>query len=190
MFSCLTATILDNTQNFIVRDPNDTQTTPFNYGSGHINPLAALDPGLVYDYDSNDIIDFLCSNGASPAQLKNLTGQLVYCRNSSKLSYNLNYPSIGVFKMNGSSSVHRTVTYVGKGPTVYSAKLDHPSGIDVVLTPNELKFTKAGEKMSFIVDFTTYKSTNESFVFGALTWTNGIHRVRSPIAINLLSAEE
>lgn len=55
-------------------------TTPFDYRSGHINLAAAFNPGLIYDFNSNDIINFLCSNGATPAQLKNLTGELVQCK--------------------------------------------------------------------------------------------------------------
>ena len=115
------ATVLDNTRRLIGREPNGIETTPFDYGSGHINPTAALKPGLIYDFDSSDIINFLCSTGANPGQLKNLTGHLTYCQNTPLPSYNLNYPSIGVSNMNGSLSVHRTVTYYGRGQTVYAA---------------------------------------------------------------------
>lgn len=187
MFLFLTATVLDNSQNIIGRIPNATQTTPFDYGSGHINPVAAIDPGLIYDFDFNDAVDFLCSNNASSGQLKNLTGEQVYCKNPPKFSYDLNYPSIGVFKMNGSLSLYRKVTYVGKGPSIYSAKVDYPSGVNVSVIPNELKFSKTGEEISFRIDFTPYKSSNGSFVFGAMTWSNGMHRVRSPISLNVLS---
>ncbi|KAM7522513.1 hypothetical protein LguiA_012415 [Lonicera macranthoides] len=182
-----TATIVDNTQNIIRRDPNGAPTTSFDYGSGHINPVAAMDPGLIYDFDSYDIINFLCSIGASTAQLKNLTNELVSCTSPPIPSYDFNYPSIGVSNMNGNLSVQRTVTYYGKGPTVYFANVEYPSGVNVSITPNELKFRTSGEKMSFRIDFTPYESTNGSFVFGTLTWRNGIHRVRSPIALNVLS---
>ncbi|KAH0996829.1 hypothetical protein GBA52_020693 [Prunus armeniaca] len=183
-----TATVLDNSRSTIGRDPNGTPTTPFDYGSGHINPAAAIDPGLVYDFDSHDIINFLCSTGASPLQLKNLTGSLVYCQKSPTPSYNFNYPSIGVSKMNGRVSVHRTVTYYGKGSTVYVANVDYPAGVNVTVAPSKLKFTKTGEKMSFRVDFAAFKNSNGSFVFGALTWSNGIQKVRSPIGLNVISA--
>ncbi|KAK3016729.1 hypothetical protein RJ639_006707 [Escallonia herrerae] len=182
-----TATVQDNAQNFIGRDPSGALATPFDYGSGHINPVAAVNPGLVYDYDSNDIIDLLCSTGASPAQLKNLTNNLVYCKKHPRPPYDFNYPSIGVSNMNGNLSVHRTVTYYGEGYTTYYAKLDYPDGVNVSVTPHELKFRKAGEKVSFRVDFAPYKSSNGSFVFGALTWSNGIHRIRSPIGLNIVS---
>ncbi|KAL0390003.1 UNVERIFIED_CONTAM: Subtilisin-like protease SBT3.9 [Sesamum calycinum] len=182
-----TATIHDNTKNFIRRHPNGTQTSPFDYGSGHINPVAAIDPGLVYDFDTSDIIDFLCSTGATPAQLKNLTGEVMYCRKNPKSSYDFNYPSIGVSNLRGSISVNRTVTYYGEGPAVFKAEVDHPAGVNVSVTPNELRFEKIGDKMSFVIGFTPYKASNGDFVFGALTWTDGVHIVRSPIGLNILS---
>ncbi|KAI3450700.1 hypothetical protein Pfo_007365 [Paulownia fortunei] len=182
-----TATIQDNTKSFIRRHPNGTQTSPFDYGSGHVNPAAAIDPGLIYDFDTSDIIDFLCSTGASPAQLKNLTGEITYCRNSPTSSHDFNYPSIGVSNLRENISVHRTVTYYGEGPAVYKAEVDYPAGVNVSVTPNELKFEKMGDKMSFRINFTPYKTSNGDFVFGALTWTDGIHVVRSPIGLNIHS---
>ncbi|KAF4388782.1 hypothetical protein G4B88_019059 [Cannabis sativa] len=180
-----TATVLDNTKRLIGRDPNGIQATPFDHGSGHINPVAAIDPGLIYDFNSRDIIDFLCSTGASPSQLKNLTGHIIYCQNPPIPSYNFNYPSIGVSSLNGSLSLYRTVTYHGNGSTVYVPCVDSPTGVNVVVYPTKLKFTNAGEKKTFKVKLTPMASSNGSFVFGALTWSNGIHNVRSPIALNI-----
>lgn len=178
---------MDNTHGLIGRDPNGTQTTPFDYGSGHINPVAALNPGVVYDFNSQDVLNFLCSIGASPAQLKNLTGELIVCQKSPPASYNFNYPSIGVSNLNGSLSVYRTVTYYGKEPTVYVASVEDPAGVKVTVTPAELKFTRTGEKITFRIDFKPFKNSNGNFVFGALIWNNSIHRVRSPIGLNVLS---
>ncbi|KAK9126419.1 hypothetical protein Scep_015265 [Stephania cephalantha] len=182
-----TATELDNTGSTIVKDPFGSPTTPFDYGSGHINPVAALDPGLVYDFDSNDVIDFLCSNGVGSGELRNLKGERLACKKDPTTSYNLNYPSIGVSNVNGSVSVVRTVTYYGKGPTVYVANVEKPVGVNVTVTPYKLKFYNAGEKQSFKVDFLPYKASNGSFVFGSITWSNGVNRVRSPIGLNVIS---
>ncbi|KAL0344916.1 UNVERIFIED_CONTAM: Subtilisin-like protease SBT2.6 [Sesamum radiatum] len=35
--------------------------TPFDYGSGHVNPRAALDPGLIFDAGYEDYLGFLCT---------------------------------------------------------------------------------------------------------------------------------
>ncbi|XP_048140303.1 subtilisin-like serine-protease S [Rhodamnia argentea] len=175
------------TGNPIRRHPNGTQASPFDYGSGHINPVAALNPGLIYDFHSNDVINFLCSTGASPTQLKNLTGDLISCKNPPTSSYDFNYPSIGVSNMKGNMSVHRTVTYHGQGPTVYTAVINYPPGVRVAVYPAQLRFTQAGQKMSFRIDFSPYKNSNGSFVFGSLTWSNGVHIVRSPIGLNVIS---
>ncbi|XP_058087484.1 subtilisin-like serine-protease S [Magnolia sinica] len=182
-----TATLIDNTGNTIVRQPNGAPTTPFDYGSGHMNPIAALNPGLVYDYDVDDMIDFLCSNGANPAQLRNITGEAIACKKMSMPSYNLNYPSIGIGSMNGSVSVYRTVTNYGSGRSVYVPKIENPTGVKVAVVPYKLKFNKTGEKLTYRVDFVPYKDSNGSFVFGAITWSDGRHVVRSPIALNVVS---
>ncbi|KAI3923725.1 hypothetical protein MKW98_011355 [Papaver atlanticum] len=183
-----TATVMDNSWRPIKKNPNGTRTTPFDYGSGHINPVAALDPGLVYDFGVSDIISFLCSTGASSAQIQNLTETpFVTCNNPPIPTYDLNYPSIGVAKMNGNVSVLRTATYYGNGPTVFKAAFKNPPGVRVVVEPHELKFQKSGEKMSFRVHFMPYKTSNGSFVFGSMTWSNGIHKVRSPIGVNVTS---
>ncbi|PNX65716.1 subtilisin-like protease-like protein, partial [Trifolium pratense] len=182
-----TATVLDNTNHLIGRDPNGTQTTPFDYGSGHINPLASLNPGLIYDFSSQDALNFLCSNGASPSQLKNITGELTQCQKYPTPSYNFNYPSIGVSNLNGSLSVYRTVTYYGQEPAVYVASVENPFGVNVTVTPVVLKFWKIGEKLTFRIDITPFVKSNGNFVFGALTWKNGRQRVRSPIGVNVVS---
>lgn len=177
---------MDNTKRLIGKNPNGTETTPFDYGSGHVNPVAALDPGLIYDFDSTDVINFLCSTGAGAPELKNLTGEPLSCPKTPTPSHDFNYPSIGVANMSGSLSVRRTVTYYGQGPTVFSSYIEYPAGVNLTVNPPQLMFSQAEEKLSFSIDFTPYQSTNGSFVFGSLTWSNGVHWVRSPIGLNIV----
>ncbi|KAK6936201.1 Peptidase S8 propeptide/proteinase inhibitor I9 [Dillenia turbinata] len=184
------ATVIDSTQNPLTRDPSGALATPFDYGAGHININASLNPGLIYDFDANDVIDFLCSNGATPAQLNNLTGQLMSCKPSTTPSYNFNYPSIGVSNMKRNLTVYRTVTYYGVGPTVYHLQINPPEGVGVMVTPQKLVFIKSGEKATYKIDFMPSKTSGGSFVFGSLTWSNGVHSVRSPIGLNVLSVQE
>ena len=35
----------------------------FGYGAGHINPLGAVHPGLIYDASEIDYVHFLCGQG-------------------------------------------------------------------------------------------------------------------------------
>ncbi|KAL4560791.1 hypothetical protein LXL04_032945 [Taraxacum kok-saghyz] len=179
-----TATTTDNTRNLIKND-DSTYATPFDYGSGHINPIAAANPGLIYDFDTDDLIRLLCSGGASVAQLKNLTATPIYCKKPSTASYNFNYPSIGVADLTGNLSVYRTVTYIGEGPGVFYSKVEI-AGVKASVYPNVLRFGKSGEKMTYRIDFVAYKISNGS-LFGSLTWMNNLHRVRSPIAVNGVS---
>ena len=37
----------------------------FAYGTGHINPTRAINPGLVYDVGEIDYLNFLCGQGYS-----------------------------------------------------------------------------------------------------------------------------
>ncbi|KAI3961002.1 hypothetical protein MKW92_048142 [Papaver armeniacum] len=180
-----TATVMDRTLKPILRDPFGSPTTPFDFGSGHVNPVAALDPGLIYDYGADDILNFLCGTGATRADIQNFTGSPFKCNPIP--SYDLNYPSIGVSNLNRSVSVLRTVTYYGSGPTVFKPFVESPAGVKVRVSPHKLKFKEAGEKMSFRVRFTPNMNSNGSFVFGSITWRDGKYHVRSPIGLNVTS---
>jgi len=187
-FPCVyAATLEDNTQGPILRSPNGTQSTPFDYGSGHLNTTAAVNPGLVYDFGPKDVIDFLCSNGATPADLKNITGEATKCTTPLIPSYNFNYPSIGVATVAGKMSVYRTVTNVHDGNWVYRASVENPEGVQVNVAPEKLEFYKVGEKKSFRIELVPSKVSNGNFVFGSITWSDGTHSVRSPIALNVIS---
>ncbi|KAI3738617.1 hypothetical protein L2E82_28654 [Cichorium intybus] len=179
-----TATITDNTGN-LIRTENSTNATPFDYGSGHIDPVAAINPGLIYDFNTNDLINYLCSSGASLPQLKNLTTTPV-CKNPPTAAYNFNYPSIGITNLTGNLSVYRTVTYIGEGPTVYYSKLEI-TGVKASVYPNVMRFGNSGENMTYRIDFEAYESSNGRFEFGSLTWANDLHMVRSPIAVSVVS---
>uniref|UniRef100_A0A2N9EIW9 Subtilisin-like protease fibronectin type-III domain-containing protein n=1 Tax=Fagus sylvatica TaxID=28930 RepID=A0A2N9EIW9_FAGSY len=57
-----TAKTRDNRRKRIM-DANNEKATPFVYGSGHMQPNRAMDPGLVYDITPEDYLNFLCARG-------------------------------------------------------------------------------------------------------------------------------
>ncbi|GKV04487.1 hypothetical protein SLEP1_g16642 [Rubroshorea leprosula] len=71
--------------------------TPFDYGAGHVDPVEALDPGLVYDNSVDDYLDFLCALGYSSTHIKRVTNRHFTCDSSKNYSLaDFNYPSISV----------------------------------------------------------------------------------------------
>ncbi len=179
------ATHLDNTGE-VIHNGSAITGTAFNYGAGQINPNAAADPGLVYEATAYDYSLFLCSLGYNTSDISIITGSQFVCPAQTPTTTDLNYPSIAISALNGKRIVTRTVTNVGPASSVYKSVIQAPSGIKVLITPNVLKFTKTGEKLTFNITFTASQVTG-GYVFGSYTWTDGSHDVRSPIAVQVVS---
>jgi hypothetical protein len=152
---------------------------PFDVGGGHIAPNPATDPGLVYDAGLYEYFGFLCgsTNAVSPATCDYLASLGIPFDAS-----DLNLASIGIAELAGFQTIVRTVTNVGPAAT-YNVTYDAPTGIGVAVTPNTLTLAN-GESATYYVTFTTLSSaTLNAWTFGSLTWSDGTHNVRSPIAI-------
>ncbi|KAF6143959.1 hypothetical protein GIB67_017567 [Kingdonia uniflora] len=68
-----TADITDNTNEPIIDTSFGTFGTPLDVGVGHVNPNKATDPGLVYDIEVEDYIDFMCGLNYTSQQIKVIT---------------------------------------------------------------------------------------------------------------------
>ncbi|XP_050935958.1 subtilisin-like protease SBT5.4 [Cucumis melo] len=155
--------------------------TPFAYGSGHINPTGAIDPGLVYDLSPNDYLEFLCASGYDEKTIRAFSDEPFKCPPASSV-LNLNYPSIGVQNLKGSVSVTRKLKNVGS-PGVYRAQILHPNGVVVSVKPRFLKFESVGEEKSFELTLAGVVP-KDRVGYGALIWSDGRHVVRSPIVVS------
>ncbi|XP_030486733.1 subtilisin-like protease SBT5.4 [Cannabis sativa] len=176
-----TARTRDNTVN-PMQEASKEKGTPFSYGGGHIRPNRAMDPGLVYDLRTEDYLDFLCASGYNQTQLKLFTQQPYRCpKNVSVL--NFNYPSITVPELSDSVTVTRRVKNVGSIGT-YSALVLEPVGVSVTVEPKSLVFRRRSEEKSFRVTLKNKGYHLKGYVFGKLTWSDGNHRVRSPIVVS------
>ncbi|XP_047047684.1 subtilisin-like protease SBT1.8 [Lolium rigidum] len=169
----------------------NSTATPWSFGSGHVDPVKALSPGLVYDTSIDDYVAFLCTvGGASPRQVQAITGAPnATCQRKLSSPGDLNYPSFsvvfGLRKSHTTVRYHRELTNVGTASSVYTVKVTGPPSIVVSVKPARLVFKKAGDKVRYTV---TFKSTAQGgpmdAAFGWLTWSSvdGEHDVRSPIS--------
>ncbi|EFJ05953.1 hypothetical protein SELMODRAFT_236650 [Selaginella moellendorffii] len=198
-----TALTEDNTRSPILTLPHGKVANAFDYGSGHVNPRRAANPGLVYDAGPGEFMAYLCSSGYDTKLLQKVTGDKSICPSSQSARRpisNLNYPAIVVSRLGGGvAATAASVTYVGASParknsdysastavttpTVFKASVVAPPGIRVRVVPDELRFSSYMERRAFNVELTSVDHTNGRFVFGWLTWSNGRQRVRSPLAV-------
>ncbi|KAF2292386.1 hypothetical protein GH714_021704 [Hevea brasiliensis] len=177
-----TAKTRDNTVNPML-DGSFVEATPFKYGSGHIRPNRAMDPGLVYDLSVKDYLDFFCSQGYNETMIKLISGSPYKCPKSARVE-DFNYHSISLSKLRGTETVNRKLKNVGK-PGTYAVRIREPYGISVNVEPKILKFDKIGEEKTFKVTFKAKwaGAAASSHQFGALIWSDGYHYVRSPITV-------
>lgn len=173
-----TAYTEDNQNRPIQRSGADA--TPLDYGSGHVAPAAALDPGLVYDSTAADWTDFLCAGPRAP-----VAGDGGPCTAAHKIERSdLNYPSLAVGTLTGRRTVTRTVTNVGATKALYKADLQAPRGFEARVSPDVLEI-EPGASARYTVTFTQTDAVYDAWSFGSLTWSeaHGRHRVRSPLAV-------
>ncbi|KAI4299848.1 hypothetical protein L6164_033270 [Bauhinia variegata] len=179
-----TATTIDDSGRPIL-DSYYQEATPFDYGAGHIQPDLAMDPGLVYDLNVTDHLNLLCASGYNQlALVLALSYDSLYtCPESYSLA-DFNYPSITVLDVEKNPvTVSRTVTNVGS-PSTYKVTVKAPKGILVSVEPSSLSFEKVGEKKTFKVMLQRKSVTKHGgYVFGELLWSDGKHKVRSPLVI-------
>ncbi|XP_058228037.1 subtilisin-like protease SBT1.7 [Rhododendron vialii] len=174
-------------------------STPFDHGAGHVDPVSALNPGLVYDLDVNDYLGFLCALNYTAAQISTLARKNYTCDPTVKYSLtNLNYPSFSVplqsavMGRGGSASgsvgstvvkYTRTVTNVGAAATYNVSVSLQSESVKVSVEPDSLSFSELNEKKSYTVTFTASSMPSNSFSYGRIEWTDGKHIVGSPIAV-------
>lgn len=163
-----------------------TQATPFEMGSGQVDPGkvydkgSAFNPGLVYDAGLFEYAAYTCG-----AELGIFTpGSCTFLANLGVPfdASDLNYPSIGIADLPGSQTVVRTVTSVADKTVIFTANTQAPAGFDVTVTPHQLVLNP-GDSASFEVTFTNKNAPVGEWHFGSLTWEGSGYEVRSPIAV-------
>ncbi|CAI9760937.1 unnamed protein product [Fraxinus pennsylvanica] len=152
--------------------------TPFDFGSGHVNPRAALDPGLIFDAGYEDYLGFLCTTpGIDAREIKNYTNSP--CIYTLGHPWNLNIPSITISHLVGTQTATRTVTNVANEETyVITARMAPAIAID---TNPPAMTLRPGASGKFSVTLTV-RSVTGAYSFGEilLKGSRG-HKVRIPV---------
>ncbi|KAF5196818.1 subtilisin-like protease SBT4.14 [Thalictrum thalictroides] len=152
--------------------------TELAYGSGNVDPVRALDPGLVYDITPSSYISFLCREGF------NFSG----CSNNASLAQGLdglNYPSMQVHVSDTTRSFstifYRTVKNVDNKRSTYTVTVKSSKHLSISVVPSLLTFD-AYEMKSFQV-IVKGRLGRSAAVSGSIEWKDPTHRVRSPIFV-------
>ncbi|GFP86156.1 cucumisin [Phtheirospermum japonicum] len=172
-------------------DPKKDSLAEFSYGAGHIDPVKAVDPGLVYDTLLDDYAKMLCGLGYDAAKIRNIFGAIITCPVGPRTTpKDLNYPSMtsriktsrGKKSITFSKKFRRTVTNVGPGKSRYTVTTSTSRYYNITVKPNVLRFQAVGQKRSFNVIISGKVNYGE-MVSASLEWSDGVHKVRSPIVV-------
>jgi subtilisin family serine protease len=181
----------------VSKEDGSTPADLFDYGAGHVVPNSMVEPGLVYDISTNDYYAYLCGAGESDfvdgdffpgacAELQNA--------NFSLDPSDLNLASVAISELGFPQSILRVVTNVSDNDSTYIASMQTPAGVDAELRvynldAGEWEVTNAmtiapGAKAYYQVGFSQGAGVVlDQWQFGSLTWDDGVHAVRTPIAI-------
>lgn len=185
-----TADVLDNAYDMITDISTGAAGTPLDFGAGHINPNKAMDPGLVYDIEIQDYLNYLCAMNYTSQQIRVVTGTSDFTCEHGNLD--LNYPSFIIILNNSNTAsftFKRVLTNVADTRSTYTAAVKAPVGMTVTLEPATLsfagKFSKAEFSLTVNINLGNAFSPKSNFLgnFGYLTWyeVKRKHTVRSPI---------
>ncbi|KAM1527336.1 hypothetical protein ACFXTI_016506 [Malus domestica] len=177
---------LDNTRTTIKDQRDGLAATPLQFGAGHINPNRAMNPGLVYDMDVQDYIEFLCGLGYTTKQMSAVIRRNQWsCRQQPT---ELNYPSfIAIFNSTDNSpkakNFTRVVTNVGDDASSYFAFLEVPKGMKIAVEPSTLTFTGQNQEQGFVLRV-EIDSNAPKVTYGYLKWIDQHnHIVSSPVVV-------
>ncbi|KAI3747039.1 hypothetical protein L6452_09482 [Arctium lappa] len=178
----------DTNHDTILAGGSNEESSPFDIGAGHLNPIKAMDPGLVYDMKADDYILFLCNNGYTKDQIKRIIslppGTPIICPKEFKTNTNLNYPSITVSSLESTVTIKRTVRNVGaKKTAIYFARILSPHGVEITVWPRILFFSYFIDEISYYVTLKPQKVSQGRYDYGEIVWSDGIHTVRSPLVV-------
>ncbi|KAH9313982.1 hypothetical protein KI387_022609, partial [Taxus chinensis] len=184
-----TAYVIDTSFDLIKAGESGKPANPFDFGAGHVNPVQAMKPGLIYDAGPADYVVFLCSLGYTEKNIRAIVSSAklnTTCPKHGSSASDVNYPSIAVSNLESITTIKRTVTNVGpEVNSVNRALVSSPPGVEVIVKPMVLVFTRHITSVTFSVTLRPVKHSDGVYNFGALIWFSRNHFVQSPIAVRV-----
>ncbi|KAG5021625.1 hypothetical protein AAZX31_07G042600 [Glycine max] len=191
-----TAYTVDNKGDPMLDESTGNVSSVFDYGAGHVHPVKAMNPGLVYDISTSDYVNFLCNSNYTTNTIHVITRRNADCSGAKRAGHsgNLNYPSLSaVFQLYGKKrmATHfiRTVTNVGDPNSVYKVTIKPPRGTVVTVKPDTLNFRRVGQKLNFLVRVqiraVKLSPGGSSVKSGSIVWSDGKHTVTSPLVVTM-----
>ncbi|MFD2165975.1 S8 family serine peptidase [Thalassotalea euphylliae] len=187
--------IMTTARQNVVKEDGVTPADPFDFGAGHVVPNAAVNPGIVYEAGLADYVGFICGKEDEVAVVESIYGAGI-CASLADGGYpsgtNYNHPSITASELGFPEAAVRIVTDVSGADSTYTATIEAPAGIDVTLNvwngssfepASTMNVTAGGIGAYQLVLSQNASVVLDDWVFGSITWTNGTHTVRSPIAV-------
>ena len=135
---------------------------PLVEGAGHVNPVAFLDPGLVFDTE--------------PSVWQGVAAGRVPART-------VNTPSLAIGDLVGRGTVVRRVTNVSNRREVYSVRLRGLAGVDIQAFPATIALAPGQSRTVQLRVTARPSATVDRQVTGWLVWQGERHRVRIPVTV-------
>ncbi|KAJ4833565.1 hypothetical protein Tsubulata_018780 [Turnera subulata] len=175
---------VDNTGHPI-QDAGGKQATPYDFGSGQLNPDHAISPGLIYDFTVDDVIDFLCYHASNANQVAIMARGVVKCSKQPPFPFQLNYPSMSLLHLDTYMELQRTLTLAQEDTTnqIYKSVVTNYYGnVHVDVYPRVLDFSTGTRRQTYTVKFTPLAP---GFATGDITWSNNLGQVvKTPFVVN------
>ncbi|OIW02822.1 hypothetical protein TanjilG_29598 [Lupinus angustifolius] len=168
-----------------------TDDKEYAYGSGLVNPVKAINPGLVFDISKDDYINLLCNIGYDTPKIRKISGENSSCPSSNlqrSTVRDFNYPALATHVQPNQTFVFnftRTVTNVGFANSTYKVRVRKSLHLRIKVVPRVISFKSLNEKQSFVVKVVGGKFPDGSVPSSSLEWTDGTHNVRCPIVVDV-----
>ncbi|XP_071690565.1 subtilisin-like protease [Rutidosis leptorrhynchoides] len=174
-----------------IEDEKGLPADIFAIGAGHVNPLKANNPGLIFDLCPDDYIPYLCGLGYTSQQVGIIVMKNVSC-SETITEGQLNYPSFTVTLSKGEKKTYsRTVTNVGEANSTYTVSVPNvsvPDGTVLTINPSALEFTQLNQKLTYELTFArdSNMEINVTYAGGSMAWCSGKYLVRTPFAFKFV----